>query len=140
MTNESITATKIAIGVATGVLVGGLLLRVCERTLDKRELEQVVKQLTPAPLTQQQIEDLQRPQYRARAEQLATDLRSQKAVDEARNAAAIEMAANTARELAWQRYYQRPKECDNPATDAALVECSNRSIQAREQFNRTYKP
>jgi len=48
--------------------------------------------------------------------------------------------ADADRDTAWQRYYKRPKECDNPPDYQALVECSNRAIRAREAFNKTYRP
>ena len=49
-------------------------------------------------------------------------------------------AGDARREAAWQRAYKRPPECENPPTDKALVECSNKAVRARERFDATYKP
>lgn len=60
------------------------------------------------------------------------------AASQAEVAAASQAAS--ARDAAWRRYYQRPKQCDNPPTDSAFIECSNRAIAARKQFEKTYQP
>lgn len=148
MTTDTTSTTKIAIGVCIGVFVGGLLLRGYERAMEQARIEEAMRQfkaLTQAATpSQAQIEDIQRPLLIAKAEQLAAELRLQKTLaksrDDATTAAQAATQANADKEHAWTRYYQRPKECDNPPNDQAFVECSNGRIKARRLFEQTYRP
>lgn len=48
------------------------------------------------------------------------------------------MAAETAKEDAWKRYYQRPAHCDDAVGDA-FVECGNHFIRAKRKFEALYE-
>lgn len=49
--------------------------------------------------------------------------------------------ANTERErrdAAWQRFYKKPKKCDNPSDNAVIVECSNHYLREEQRFEKLY--
>lgn len=39
-----------------------------------------------------------------------------------------------AKELAWNKYYKRPKKCENPSTNEVLIECGNYHIREDRKF------
>ncbi|MAL96531.1 MAG: hypothetical protein CME40_15770 [Haliea sp.] len=49
-------------------------------------------------------------------------------------------AAESAKRAAWSRYYQDSPECLNPRSERHAVECVNRKMRARDQFNQQYRP
>lgn len=53
--------------------------------------------------------------------------------------AARETAAAQARkDAAWQRFYKKPKKCDNPADNSVIVDCSNHYLREEQRFEKLY--
>lgn len=44
-----------------------------------------------------------------------------------------------AKELAWNKYYHRPKKCENPSTNDVLIECGNYHIREDRKFEAAWE-
>lgn len=55
-----------------------------------------------------------------------------------REQAAARRAAELAKARAWSSYYQHPEECETPRSETHHIECINRRIRARRQFEIEY--
>lgn len=42
------------------------------------------------------------------------------------------------KEAAWQRFYKKPKKCDNPNDNSLIVECGNHYVREQERFEKLY--
>ena len=42
------------------------------------------------------------------------------------------------RDASWQRFYKKPKKCDNPSDNAIIVECSNHYLREEQRFEKLY--
>jgi len=81
----------------------------------------------------------------AKQERLAKE-KEQSAVDQAKREqklqdalAARETAAAQARkDAAWQRFYKKPKKCDNPSDNSVIVDCSNHYLREEQRFEKLY--
>lgn len=53
--------------------------------------------------------------------------------------AARETAAAQARkDAAWQRFYKKPKKCENPSDNSVIVECGNHYLREEQRFEKLY--
>lgn len=72
-----------------------------------------------------------------RIEQLKLQYEAQERAERNRQqlqAAEMEMQERQAKEAEWERFYKKRVECDNPASNAALVECGNEYMRAQRKF------
>lgn len=72
-------------------------------------------------------------QEAARKAQVRRDLQHQQL-----EAAEAEMRERRAKEAAWERFYQKRAECENPATSAVFVECGNEHMRAQRKFEQQW--
>lgn len=126
----------IALGVAAGILLAGLIGFVARAWLAQRALEgfqQQVQQMSEQSRRQAEQQRLERERIaRLRAEAAAAQQRAQ--------AQAAQAAREEAerRERAWNAYYRKPRHCDDPTTMAVMVECGNEHIRAKRRFDELY--
>ncbi len=143
MNTEKISTWQIALGVFAGTLASSLCLQAIDAFLAQQAINRAQHELHE---TEKQVDKAAQEAARARNMQAATDFaerQRQEALQRDQQAASAAAAndaavAKTAKEQAWQRYYQRPKECDNPPNDQAMVDCGNRAIRARTEFDRLH--
>ena len=140
---------RIGLGIFAGVVVACVLVRACDNAMRQERMDQTAAAVRHVAELQQQeqAEALRQQQLRQAREQDAQATQEAASQQRAAQVRATIQAAQDAqadaearREAAWQRAYKRPPECDNPPTDKALVECSNKTLHARERFDATYKP
>ncbi len=71
--------------------------------------------------------------------------RAQIEIDKARELETIRLAkraeeiAKAKKEAAFKRFYQKPDECDQPERHSIRVECANKYIRARHEFDIAYQ-
>jgi len=128
-----------ALGVFAGAIAAGVFLRACDVAMDEARLDQANKQFVAgmARATDKSNGHFQQAEQQTDA---AEQARQAAAIARLRAAMDAGAQATASRNAAWQRYYRRPKECENPPTEQAFIECGNRAIQAREQFEKAYQP
>jgi hypothetical protein len=140
---------RIGLGIFAVIAVACILLRACDNALRQERMEQTAAAVKHVADLQQRekAEALRQQQVRQEQEQAARAAQEaasqQRAAQVRASIQAVQDAqadADARREAAWQRAYKRPPECENPPTDKALVECSNKAMRARERFDATYKP
>lgn len=119
--------------------------------------DQLLAHLRPAAAPSQQSAPLARPaaddareaavaraeQQRREAALIAADRARREAQRDAMlKARDAEIAAarqeEERKQAAWQRFYRKPKKCDAPPDNAALVECSNHYIREKARFEKLY--
>lgn len=54
-------------------------------------------------------------------------------------AAEAEMRERQAKEAAWERFYKKRAECENPPTNAVFVECGNEYMRAQRKFEQLWE-
>lgn len=54
-------------------------------------------------------------------------------------AAESEMRERQAKEAAWERFYKKRTECENPPTSAEFVECANEYMRAQRKFEQQWE-
>jgi len=149
MSSDHNKTWRIGLGIFAGVVAACVLLRACDNALRQERMNQTAAAFRQMTELQQQEKaaELARQQARQAREQVqhaAQEAASQQRAAEVRAAILAtqdaQAAAAARREATWQRAYKRPPECENPPTDKALVECSNKAVRARERFDATYKP
>lgn len=134
---------KLVLQIAGGIVLAGLVWFVISLMLAGA----AVKTFTTT--TNQTIADFQQKQEQRIAEQRAAQqaqiverqrqeiVRKQEAAAQVRaesEALAAELDAERRKEAAWQSFYQPPPECLNPPTWEAQVECGNKHIRAKREF------
>lgn len=139
---EQTSAWKIAIGVAAGILIAGLMtygIRIYFVNQAITQVNQSIQQITTQSQRsmqelqereasrQQQARELVDRQIREKAaqQQLAEDQRQQQMDELARKNAA------------WEKFYKKPALCDK-AEGQAFVECANGYIRAKSEFEKQY--
>jgi uncharacterized protein HemX len=133
---------KIALGVALGIAMAGLLGFAVRMYFVNQAIAQVNNSILQ--ITTQSQRSMQMYQDRAAANQQAaleqaSRLRAeaaarQKEAQMLKQQAALEVAR---KEAAWRRFYQKPPWCDS-AESQAFVECANGFIRATREFELKY--
>lgn len=130
---------KIALGVASGLVIAGIAWLTISAYIAKTALEEITKssqntstqiQKNTAAAVQKQREH----QAHIEAEQRETkarELKARQAIFEAEQAA-IKLRA--AKADAWEKFYRKSPECENPPTMNAMGDCANVAIRAKRQF------
>ena len=135
---SDIDPVKIAVGVAAGILVAGLIgflvrLWFVNQTIDRvNEAVMTMNQQTYQQIARQreQAAAIQAAARQQEADRRATDAATQRSKElEAQQ----RLARQIAKEEAWKRYYQRPNTCDS-AEGQAFVDCANEHIRAKRKF------
>lgn len=130
---------KIALGVASGLVIAGIAWLTISAYIAKAAVEQITAtsknistqiQKNTEAATQKQREHQARIEAERR-EVKAQELKAQQAIIEAEQAA-IKLRATKAE--AWERFYKKSPECENPPTMNAMGDCANVAIRAKRQF------
>lgn len=130
---------KIAAGVALGLVIAGSAAYAFRLWMINRALEgitQTAKQSAQQIMesSTRQIEAAKEAEHRRKLEQVRLEMQAR--IDAEQREQAVRKAAQV-REAAWNRYYQRPKHCDD-AVGNAFVECGNHYIRAKRKFDELY--
>jgi len=142
--NAQISTWRLALGVFAGVVAANLFTEAIDALLAQQAVNRATHALHEAQesAAKQAQADATARNAKAAAEfaerQRSETMKQEQQESADATRAALE-AAKTRREQAWNSYYKRPKECENPPTDQAFVDCSNRATRAREEFNKTYQ-
>ncbi|WP_018607026.1 hypothetical protein [Uliginosibacterium gangwonense] len=72
--------------------------------------------------------------------------KEQSAIDQARREQKLQEALNARnadneqarKDAAWERFYKKPKKCDNPADNTAIVECGNHYLREQQRFEKLF--
>lgn len=137
---------KIAGGVAAGILLAGAVSFLVRAWMVNQAVQEM--QRTVSVTTKQMLQSAQRTEAKIKSDQERRKAdavrleqlrrleaaKKERAAHEAQQAAA---GAEKARELAWQRYYEKPAHCDH-AEGNAFVECGNHYIRAKRRFDQLY--
>jgi uncharacterized membrane protein YhiD involved in acid resistance len=128
-----------AIQIAAGILMAAAVMTILGMLFAAHQLRQAERAIAEvAAETRARTEEAQARQ-RAEAAVKAERERQQRLEQAERTRRAQEaqregIAQMEAKERAWNRYYQTPPECEKPANWDAQVECGNRHIRARREF------
>jgi ABC-type multidrug transport system fused ATPase/permease subunit len=147
MQKQNANILEIAIGVALGITLAGVIGFVARAWLAQQALREIQRGAVEAAerMKRRQAETLRRMQTeqlkRAEAAERLKEAERQRLASEERAQEMVRKAnidAANAREAAWSRYYVKPKRCENPASNEVLVECANEHIRAKRAFEKKY--
>lgn len=96
-------------------------------------IQQQVHTSTQRMLAEQQRQSEARQMLERAKRQSMTEAERERA-----QAYRAEIAERERKERAWDRYYRPPPQCDSTNTDIDLVECANRHIRAKREFEAKY--
>lgn len=134
-TKQETPLWKIIVGVSVGALLAGFISWAVRLWMVNQASQHILE------TTNRQMQALQqREADRREAAELVKRQAAQRLADMQRQQAQAQMqaiAAETAKEEAWKRYYQRPAHCDDAVGDA-FVECGNHFIRAKRKFEALY--
>lgn len=130
---------KIALGVATGLVVAGITWLTITAYIAKTALEEINKTSQNAVARIQlrsEANAKKQREYQARkeAEQRnakAQEIRAQQAIIDSEKAA-IKLRVEKAE--AWKKFYIKSPECNEPPTMIVMGECANIAIRAKREF------
>lgn len=141
-TKQETPLWKIIVGVSVGALLAGFIGWAVRLWMINQAVQHITDTANQASQrilenTNRQMQELQQREAdrREAAEQIKQQ-EAQRLADMQRQQALAQMqaiAAETAKEEAWKRYYQRPAHCDDAVGDA-FVECGNHFIRAKRKF------
>jgi hypothetical protein len=133
---EDTDVWKIAMGVALGILVAGLIGFAVRAWFAHQAISEFTEQTNRMLIRQQQA--AQAALARSRAE----EAERQRLADERAAAKRAEKNAildeQARRERAWAKYYTKPARCDDQPSDETLVQCANEHIRAKRRFDAEY--
>ncbi|MBI1887749.1 MAG: hypothetical protein HYS19_05170 [Nitrosomonadales bacterium] len=130
---------KIALGVASGLVIAGIVWLIISAYIVKTAAEEITKasQTATAQIQKNAEATAQKQrehQARIEAEQRKTkaqELKARQAIIEAEQAA-IKLRA--AKAEAWRNFFTKSPECENPPTMNVMSNCANVAIRAKHQF------
>lgn len=130
---------KIALGVASGLVIAGIAWLTISAYIAKTALEEITKSSQNISTqiqknTEAAVQKQREHQAHIESEQRevkARELKAQQAIFEAEQAA-IKIRATKAE--AWERFYKKSPECENPLTMNAMGDCANVAIRTKRQF------
>lgn len=126
---------KLVLQIAAGILLAGLVTFWLSSMMVAGALHQAGKEM-----------DAVTRDMRARSEAIQAQAEARRAETDARRARELEQrnalvrmqaeaqALRSAMEKAWIQEYREPPECEHPANDRVYVECRNRYMRARRDF------
>jgi hypothetical protein len=145
--SEHTTIWKIAIGVALGSVIAGMVMYAADRYMTQRAISQAVEsfnqtmrginQTTAREQAEMRRRTAEEEVGRVQRDQQARQLRAeqQQASDDAQRAA---QDAAARKERAWTKFYRKPLQCDGNPTSDTMVECANQFIRTKRQFEEAY--
>lgn len=134
---------KLVLQIAAGVLLAGLIGWITSGLITAAAIKTASDAMTTSirhsqEQSKQQLEASRRLAEQRRAERQARDQqRAREAAEADRATAAADLAsarAEHAKASAWARFYQAPPECEHPPTWEFQVECGNKNIRAKRDF------
>jgi hypothetical protein len=149
MTSDDVRFVKIAVGVAAGIAIAGLIgfgTRIWLMNAALNSIQETATRSTSdiqaamaATVRRQQAEaaaqaEIARTKRNDDLIRLAAEQRAAEVVTQSR------LTADTARDTAWAKFYRKPPRCDPPADNPVMVHCANEYIRAKRRFQETYHP
>lgn len=72
--------------------------------------------------------------------------KEQNAIDQARREQKLQEALSARnadneqarKDAAWERFYKKPKKCDNPTDNTVMVECGNHYMREQQRFEKLF--
>lgn len=126
--------------IAVGVLIGNLLTAAFIWTVMSWTIRVAAEDAAAA--LNASVERVGREQRERAAQAQASLLASQRREADAQRAAEAAKRAQiereTAKELAWKRFYQKPAHCDESRGGSWTVDCANEFIRAKRDFEQRY--
>ena len=128
-----------AIQIAAGILMAAAVMTVLGLMFAAHQLRQAERAIAEVAAETRARTEATQAQQRAEIAMKAEQDR-QRRLEQAERARQEEAARREgiaqmeAKERAWNRYYQAPPECEKPANWDAQVECGNKHIRARRDF------
>lgn len=119
---------KIALGVASGLVIAGIAWLIISAYIVKTTAEELSK------ISQNAVERIQKnaeASAQKQREVKAQELKIQQEIIESEQAA-IEL--RIAKTKAWNKFYKKSPECENPPTMNIMGDCANIAIRAKRQF------
>ncbi|HYD76829.1 hypothetical protein [Ramlibacter sp.] len=129
---------KIAVGVATGILVASVIGYFVRLAMINHALGEFTK-TTSNIVRDMNLQTARQQERLERAKEAAIQREAARRAEEAAKQRAHEAAIRHAQELqlandeAWNRYYRKPAFCEN-AEGQAFVDCANHHIKAKRRF------
>lgn len=130
---------KIALGVATGLVIAGIAWLTISAYIAKAAVEQINKTTQNSLIQIQKNAEASTRRQREYQAKLEADRRNAKAQEvQAQQAiVAAEQAAiklRAAKAEAWEKFFTKSSECENPPTMSIMSNCANIAIRAKRQF------
>lgn len=126
---------KLVLQIAAGILLAGLVTFWLSSMMVAGAVRQAEKEMAVAARNMRaQSEAIQAQAEARRAEANARRARELEQRNAVLRMQAEAQAYRSAMEKAWIQEYREPRECEHPANDRVYVECRNRYMRARREF------
>jgi len=127
---------QIAIGVALGIIAAAAVIWGYQEWRLRVAAEQLKQtlQAQAAALRAEQVRS-EEAAYRARQAAIQQAAKQQRATEAAKRAVFDERER---KEQAWDRFYQKPRHCDETTGGSWTVDCANQFIRAKRAFEEKY--
>ena len=123
--------------IALGIFFGFLLIFLFRAAYINYALSEAAQQLAES---NQKITEENRIRAQLREKEIAAKERKKKNIKKAKQRAKEIKLANAQKKLqAWGLYFQEAEECRSYTTEALLIECANRRIRAKQEFEEKWK-
>jgi len=132
---------KVGLGLMLGMATVWVIYMVVVGTFITHTVNDMQVQTTNRLQAQVEKIKIQAEQQKLAAEQAAVR-KAQERKDLQRQqleAAEAEMRERKTKEAAWEQFYHKRAECENPATSAVFVECGNEHMRAQRKFEQQWE-
>ena len=140
------TLIKAAVGLGVGLLIWFVSMKVITNTFSNMQKDMLANTQAAQERARASVQDAQakqefeRQQRQIRQTMSQHESQRQIAAEQQRNSDALvaQIEQQRKKDEAWQEFYKEPRGCNNWQTDQQMVDCQNRKLRAKREFERKW--